>query len=361
MDFFLHYVGRSGSARDFPKTVFTDRPTSLVLENVHDDHPEKGYLLSRLGGAFPAGRWNCWGVPQGASTAIRRLSEGDIFLLMETHADRGPIPALGEVEVYVPQRFPGLSRALWGERGFPYIFFFRTLPLDLTWPELRHRLGYEPTYKGPIGQVQRLSEGRVAHAGGPAGLKAWLLSKTLPYGPVEYSIAPTEGRFKEQSGPVWDAHDTLLTTAIRDEPELTDDAVAVETVTRRHPRSEAFRLDVRRIYQGRCAVCDLGVKGPEGQPEVQSAHIYPRYKNGKDDLRNGICLCRMHHWALDIGWMSLSDSRKVLVRADLPEHSDYAFIRDHAARPIREPSATQFAPHALYMGAHRALFGFGER
>lgn len=360
MNFFLHYVGHPGASRDFPKTVFTDRPTSLVIESVSDDHPQKGYLLSRLGAAFPEGRWNCWGVPDGASQAIGALAEGDVFLLMISHADRGPIPALGVVEVYVPMRFPGLSKALWGERGFPYIFFFQTQPLNLTWPELRYKLGYSETYKGPIGQVQRIREDRVAQAGGPGALWTWLRGHVIASEPIEYSIEPTSRRVSEPSreAAVLREHDAILTASIQDEPELTDDAAPRVTVVRETPRSEAFRRDVRVLYQGRCAICALGVEGPEGEPEVQSAHIYPRSRNGRDDLRNGISLCRMHHWALDIGWIALSDQRRVIVRAGLPEHSDYDFIREYKSRPIREPSASHFAPHPLYMGAHRALYGF---
>ena len=363
MNFFLHYVGLPGAARDFPKTVFTDRPTSLVLENVSDGHPQKGYLMSRLGAAFPHGRWNCWGVPDGASSAIGALAEGDVFLLMISHADRGPIPALGVLKVYVPQRFPDLSKALWGEKGFPYIFFFQTQPLDLTWPELRYELGYSETYKGPIGQVQRISEDRIAHAGGPAAFWKWLLGYATDSEAIEYSIEPTLGRISEPSGETEEAavlreHDAILTTSIQDEPELTDNAAPSVALVRRTPRSEAFRRDVRALYQGRCAICALGVEGPKGEPEVQSAHIYPRSRNGKDDLRNGISLCRLHHWALDIGWIALSDRRRVIVRAGLPKHTDYDFIRDHESRPIREPSASHFAPHPLYMRAHRVLYGF---
>ena len=363
MNLFLHYVGRPGASRDFPKTVFTDRPTSLVFERVPDTHPQKGYLLSRLGAAFPEGRWNCWGVPDGASPAIGALAEGDVFLLMISHADRGPIPALGVVEVYVPQRFPALSKALWGDRGFPYIFFFRTQSLDLTWPELRHKLGYNENYKGPIGQVQRINEDRVGEAGGPGALWSWLQNHMTATGPVEYSLEPTSGRVAEPStedgeSAILREHDAILTASIQDVPELTDDAVPKEMVVRKTPRSEAFRRDIRKLYGGRCAICDLGVEGPKGEPEVQSAHIYPRSRNGKDDLRNGISLCRMHHWALDIGWISLTDKRRIIVRSGLPDHPDYAFIRDHESKPIREPSASHFAPHPLYMGAHRTLYGF---
>ena len=361
MDFFLHYVGRSGSARDFPKTVFTERPTSLVLERVPDNHPQKGYLLLQLGEHFPSGRWNCWGVPSGATPAIGRLSKGDVFLLMETHAERGPIPALGVVEVYLPQRFPALSRALWGDGGFPYILFFRTEPLSLTWPELRHRLGYQPTYKGPIGQVQRINDAKVRHAGGPSRLLEWLRSKATGTGPIEYSLQPPTSSVAERDGWIGTvkAHDDIITASIEDEPKLTDDAEPQKKVVHQMPRSEAFRNDVKTLYGGKCAVCSLGIVGPFGEVEVQSAHIYPRHKGGRDDLRNGLCLCRLHHWALDVGWFSLSDSRQLIVRDDLPSNPDYDFIRDYKRRTVRAPSASHFTPHPIYLSAHRRMVGLG--
>ena len=360
MEFFLHYVGQDGSARDFPKTVFTKRPTSLVLQSVPDRHPQKGYLLQRLLDAFPSGRWNCWGVPDKAAKAIRKLSEGSIVLLMETSSGRGSVPALGRVVVYVPQRFPALSQALWGDRGFPYIFFFETLPLSLTWEALRSKLGYDPNFQGSRGHIQRLAEVPVGRAGGPVELERWLLEWATPSPPDSLSLdVVAEGGTTEQTP--YDAqseYDSLITASIQHEPELTDNVEAVETISLALPRSRAFRLGIRRLYGGRCAICDLSLSGPAGEVEVQSAHIYPRHLKGRDDFRNGLCLCRMHHWALDVGWIALSDKNIILVRDGLPRHRDYDFIREYEARAVREPVASHFSPHPRFTQAHRELYGF---
>lgn len=128
MEFFLHYVGRGGAARDFPKTVFSERPTSLVVDHIPDLHPQKGHLLSQLGEAFPGGRWNCWGVPEGAKQAIAKLSPGDTFLLMESHAEGGAIPAMGTVEVYVPRGFPPFLNYYGARGGFRLCSFSRLRP-----------------------------------------------------------------------------------------------------------------------------------------------------------------------------------------------------------------------------------------
>ncbi|WP_244531481.1 HNH endonuclease [Halogranum amylolyticum] len=60
---------------------------------------------------------------------------------------------------------------------------------------------------------------------------------------------------------------------------------------------------------------------PSGDPEVEAAHIYPRSENGADDPRNGLALCKLHHWAFDSGWLAVSDDYEILVK-DVPSETD---------------------------------------
>jgi putative restriction endonuclease len=46
--------------------------------------------------------------------------------------------------------------------------------------------------------------------------------------------------------------------------------------------------------------------------EVEAAHIVPHSAHGKDDILNGLALCRLHHWAFDVGWFTLEDNFKIL-------------------------------------------------
>jgi len=120
------------------------------------------------------------------------------------------------------------------------------------------------------------------------------------------------------------------------------------------PRDAAFRIEVKRAYGFRCAICGTSLQGPKGHYEVQSAHIYPKSEDGSDDLRNGLCVCRMHHWALDVGWVSLSDDHTVLVRPGLPESVDYVVFDETA---ILGPLALQTLVHdELLHGIVQALF-----
>ena len=97
---------------------------------------------------------------------------------------------------------------------------------------------------------------------------------------------------------------------------------------------------------------------PDGRQEAQSAHIYPKEFDGSDDLRNGICLCHMHHWAFDAGWISLDDDLTILINKSLPEAKEYDFIRIYKDKKISKPIRDELCPHPIYLNAHRQLHGF---
>jgi hypothetical protein len=121
------------------------------------------------------------------------------------------------------------------------------------------------------------------------------------------------------------------------------------------PRSAAFEIGVKQLYGYLCAICESGLRTPNSRPEVQSAHIYPKGRDGGDDVRNGICQCRRHQWAMDAGWIFIDDDHIVLVREDLPDHDDYRFIAEYQGGSIRLPSVVEAAPAAMYLKEHWKL------
>ena len=71
-------------------------------------------------------------------------------------------------------------------------------------------------------------------------------------------------------------------------------------------RARGFRQAVLQAYGFCCCVCGLKLSSPDSlQWEVEAAHIVPHRFYGKDDLWNGIALCRFHHWTFDVGWYTL--------------------------------------------------------
>lgn len=65
--------------------------------------------------------------------------------------------------------------------------------------------------------------------------------------------------------------------------------------------SARFRRDVRDAYDSRCVVCGLRLpSGPDCEVAgVDAAHILPWADYDLDVPANGLCLCKLHHWAFD--------------------------------------------------------------
>lgn len=128
-------------------------------------------------------------------------------------------------------------------------------------------------------------------------------------------------------------------------------------------RNRAFKQVVKEAYDFKCAVCGMKICSPNNlQWEVEAVHIVPHSKNGKDDLWNGLALCRLHHWAFDVGWFTLEDDFKLLpsrklktLSADFGKTGNYDFIRQLAKKNMRIslPKEQDIRPHPNAIKWHR--------
>lgn len=157
----------------------------------------------------------------------------------------------------------------------------------------------------------------------------------------------------------WEAYQEAeeeLEARIQNSPNLTEDATQY-TTRESKVRSSAFSRAVKQNYDYTCAVCGARRFSPGGRPEVEAAHIYPKSENGADDPRNGIALCKFHHWAFDCGWISIDDDFRILVRDNtisrVPEE-----IASPSLESLRVPETEECVPHPLYLQAHREFHGF---
>ena len=78
-------------------------------------------------------------------------------------------------------------------------------------------------------------------------------------------------------------------------------------------RSAGFRKAIMRLYKYTCAVCQLCIITTDGESATDAAHIIPFHISQSNDVRNGISLCKLHHWAFDIGLISLNTAYRVVV------------------------------------------------
>ncbi|ADB62253.1 restriction endonuclease-like protein [Haloterrigena turkmenica DSM 5511] len=140
------------------------------------------------------------------------------------------------------------------------------------------------------------------------------------------------------------------------EPPLTADEEEF-TATQRRVRSSTFAKRVKTAYGRRCAICGASRESPAGTVDIEAAHIYPKKENGRDTVRNGLALCRLHHWAFDAGWLAVTDDYRVLV-ADRPDLEGYEEFARLEGEELTLPAAEVKRPHATFLAAHRERHGF---
>ena len=127
--------------------------------------------------------------------------------------------------------------------------------------------------------------------------------------------------------------------------------------SRRRERDAQFVEAVREAYDRTCVVCGSRRETPDGRPEVEAAHVYPKAKRGVDDVRNGVTLCRLHHWAFDAGWIAFSDDYKIIVK-DAPEREGYYEFKQLEGTSLEFPGDRSIRPHPDFVAKHRERHGF---
>ena len=128
-------------------------------------------------------------------------------------------------------------------------------------------------------------------------------------------------------------------------------------------RSRSFRKAVIETYDYTCCVCGLKINSPNTLYwEVEAAHIVPHNLNGKDDIWNGVALCRLHHWAFDVGWFSFSNKYRILLSSRLKSIPDdfgkangFDFFRNslESNKKILLPDGDSLRPHENAIEWHR--------
>lgn len=270
-------------------------------------------------------------------TAIDRMETGDSVLFYYD----GDFIAGGLVGRTFEN--PDVGRLLWNNPESRHIFTIEDFTTDVPSTEgVWNLLGYEG--RQVVQGFTRVSDERVTEL-------------VEEHGSVEASLFDTESQ--EPSEAEIEEAAAELEDAVDDAPQLTEDEEKF-TESKRRARDSAFSRLVKKAYDETCAVCGSTRETPDGRPEVEAAHIYPREENGSDDVRNGIALCRLHHWAFDSGWLSLTDDYEILV-ADASDRDGYYEFKQLEGEQIRLPDDEKLHPDPLFLGKHRELHGFVTR
>lgn len=118
-------------------------------------------------------------------------------------------------------------------------------------------------------------------------------------------------------------------------------------------RDRAFREIVVREYGFTCAICETKFR-LDNLIEATAAHIIPKHKDGSDDPRNGLALCRTHHWAFDNGIFSLDDNYEVVLSPFVERADSQKFtLLEMDKKPILLPNNETIYPHHEAILWHR--------
>jgi hypothetical protein len=134
-------------------------------------------------------------------------------------------------------------------------------------------------------------------------------------------------------------------------PFMQEDRVSY--VTSLPKRDEAFREVLLTEYDFACAICGMKFKVNDLH-EAQAAHIVPKNKNGTDDPRNGLALCRAHHWALDAGLFTLTSDYAIVVSPLVQRADSRKFeLLSLDGRRMQTPRREVIAPHHAALEWHQ--------
>ena len=134
--------------------------------------------------------------------------------------------------------------------------------------------------------------------------------------------------------------------------------VRAEYFTKRDVREKAFRKIILEEYKCLCVVCKSKfiLKQKEDEPlvEAEAAHIISVNENGPDDPRNGLSLCRRHHWAFDNGLFTVTDSSEINVSASVLQAERRRFdLEEYEGESLVPPAHKICRPHEEALHWHQ--------
>jgi len=135
---------------------------------------------------------------------------------------------------------------------------------------------------------------------------------------------------------------------------LVREAVEEAGYAKSEVRSQGFRRAVVSAYDHRCALCGVRIVTPEGHTAVDAAHIVPWSESRNDDIRNGMALCKLCHWAFDRGMMGINrqyrivQSTQIAVAPNVP-----GLLQSLVGREMIPPEDRSLWPAQEYLAHHR--------
>ena len=122
-------------------------------------------------------------------------------------------------------------------------------------------------------------------------------------------------------------------------------------------RDQGFRKAVVTTYEHRCATCGIRMLTPQGHTAVDASHIIPWSESNNDDIRNGLCLCKLCHWAFDELLITITTQYRIKVSPVININSNIpGNILQIEGRDIIKPNDKAFYPGDEFLEHHRSRF-----
>jgi putative restriction endonuclease len=127
-------------------------------------------------------------------------------------------------------------------------------------------------------------------------------------------------------------------------PDASDGAGKTGEDEAEEVRDTAFRRIVTEAYDYRCTACGLRLLH-DGSSVVEACHLIPWSETHDDDPRNGIALCRNHHWAMDSDLIAPGPDMLWHASKSLDKRvEDEKELIDLAGFQVRLPAKQRWAP-----------------
>ena len=128
----------------------------------------------------------------------------------------------------------------------------------------------------------------------------------------------------------------------------------VSVQTKKIVRDASFRQKIMKIYDHTCAVCRLHILTKNGKSITDAAHIVPFSESYNDDVRNGISLCKSHHWIFDQRLISVSEDYEVIISPSVSEQERTEWtLAELEGKCIRLPEEDRLHPAQEALAWHR--------
>lgn len=129
-----------------------------------------------------------------------------------------------------------------------------------------------------------------------------------------------------------------------DNPEITRRSAHQYRLARsRGSSGRKFSEKVKRAYHHTCALCGARYGGNEDiLSGIEAAHILAWHRYDLDEVRNGIALCRLHHWAFDAGVIAIEYSE-----------GGYQFFHTALAEKLDNESRAKLGPSRVIVPTDR--------